>query len=310
MRRLFGNQRDRGKTLPQVRGNRKQQRTRTGDNDRFASDIKTRFHQRLQAAGTVDTRQRPARERQESFAGAARQYHLAVTDHQRSLKRLRDQRTGSYRTENLGVHDQRVRMVLKPSQPRSRTLSHGLNRIVPPDLAAGARIVVDDGNPRPRLPRATRRRDSRRARADDQDIDIDGLRLRPRYPCRLICASLVRRRRLNRHTGPTQHLARSLMRHAVDRQSALEADAHAAEWAARLSGHRMAKRRSMRLKHTGCDAPVGRGFDRLTIDAQRESLRHGRPFRRIVSANKATQQSPVSGPGDGTPSTPRCRAKS
>jgi hypothetical protein len=91
------------------------------------------------------------------------------------------------------------------------------------------RIVVDDRNACPGLSGTTRRRDSGGASADDQDIDIFRDGPLARAVCRSSRRDMAAGQGNNLPTIAARKLARSLMRHAVDCQSALETDAHAAQ---------------------------------------------------------------------------------
>ena len=175
----------------------------------------------------------------------------------------------------------------EPLEPGTRGRGDLRAREMPVDLPARRWGLVEHDGRRSALGRAARRRDARRAGADHRDIARELFR-----PSRKPGAGnreLARRR----HPHPVPHdlHAGAAVRDAVDRDAALEADAHRAEDAARLARDGGPADARARVLERGGHRDARRRRRGEAVDREPDGLSHAPPRGTAASASTAPDRS-------------------
>ncbi len=156
-----------------------QQRAAAGHQYALAGQRPALLGQRLRAAGAGDAGQGPAGERQQQFARAGGQHQCVVTDPARALRAI-GQQLSVLRHQQLGLR-QKFDLARRQLRQHARgQLRRRMGHIVTPDLAAGARLQIDQGHA-PTMPsRGQRRRQSGRTGTGHDHVVVQRARLRHR----------------------------------------------------------------------------------------------------------------------------------
>ena len=264
------------------RGSRgEQQRPRSGDDHARPRTLRPLLISACSPAGADDARQRPARKRQE--AARARRWRARCAarspDARASRARAPTPSPGRRPRPRVPVSDADARAIARARATPTRGRGSVAAARCAPDLSAGRAL--------PDRARSTRRRPLRRADRPPRVRPVRRRSRRHRIPPASSGALLRSRRRI-----PLTHgiEAGTLMRHAIDRDAALEADAHAAERAARLARHGRAecactpRSSSAAASVTPASAVAGAAVD---DDRESRALSACRPASRASGSNGA-----------------------
>lgn len=170
-RRLFDDRDDARTVTTRGIGGGEQQRPAARHDDALATHRHAAFDERLQAACTGHAGQGPAVERKQPLARAGREDELRIREHERRAVAFEQQPFVAGRCRDLRrVHHDQLRVRARFVEPLAQWRGGRLRRTLPPDLAASARIVVDERDAPARSRRHSRRAQARRSRADDRDV--------------------------------------------------------------------------------------------------------------------------------------------
>ena len=266
-RRLFGDAQQAGPALAGAGGAGQQQRAGASHHQALAGQWQAALGQRLQAAGAGDAGEGPAGKRQQQFAGAGAEDQASVADLPATLRVFQQQAPAG----TAGDHPGR-REVLDIGVP-GQALTHLMGtrrqvgtRAVAPDLSAGGRVVVDQGDARAARRGGQRCGQAGGAGADDQQVVVGA------HAC------------LHAHAGLADGLAGQASP-TVDQYPAFLARAHAAERRAPPAADRAAgaavAAEGEGGRHAGTDGdpqrtPVDEQFDHGRALPELERKRCGR----------------------------------
>jgi hypothetical protein len=170
-RGLLGNDANISAVLAQERSHGNKQGTGPRHNDSLPCDTESGFGKSLQPACANDVGERPPGEWEKVLARARAQNQLFVLQLELSTRRLCEKGASNRIVNHLGRRNYSDRRGFEPLKPTIFDWRAGVISSPAPDLAAGARVVVDETYAGAALGGTARRRNSRRPRADDNNIE-------------------------------------------------------------------------------------------------------------------------------------------
>ena len=269
---------------------------RSGDDGRAPGELRAGLRHRLRAARAHDARQRPARKRKEELARAGRENEAPRADDAEPRRRLgrelpaavlaRPRRRPPRRSARPrpSARAARARDARRRERPRPR----GAGRSVRPATGASSSTTVRAPLSAARHAAATPAGPAPTTATSHASASVP--------PAGSGTGNAGLPLRLDAHAVAHDLHAGAPVRHAVDRDAALEADAHRAEDAARLARDgRPAGARAGVLERGGHRDPRGRRR-RAAVDRQRDGLRHAPPPGTRGSAGRASDRSALARP--------------